>query len=148
MVGVVPYVALQLKAVSSAYAVMTGASTAHGTWWTDTTLYIALLLAGFTILFGTRHLDNTERHEGLVAAIAAESVVKLLAFIAVGVFAVGEIVMNLGETEERAVFTSKVTGLMPTKKDLKDSFWPIVRGTGIGAFLGVLPGIIGVMQPC
>jgi len=60
--------------------------------------------------------------------------------IAVGVFAVGEIVLNLGDTEERKVFTSKVTGLMPTKKDLKDSFWPIVRGTGIGAFLGVLPG--------
>jgi TctA family transporter len=60
--------------------------------------------------------------------------------IAVGVFAVGEIVMNLGETEERKVFTSKVTGLMPTLEDLKVSFWPIVRGTGIGAFLGVLPG--------
>ena len=60
--------------------------------------------------------------------------------IAVGVFAIGEIVLNLGDPEERAVFTNKVTGLMPTKKDLKDSFWPIVRGTGIGAFLGVLPG--------
>ena len=60
--------------------------------------------------------------------------------IAVGVFAVGEIVLNLGDTEERKVFTNKVTGLMPTKKDLKESFWPIVRGTGIGAFLGVLPG--------
>jgi TctA family transporter len=60
--------------------------------------------------------------------------------IAVGVFAVGEIVLNLGDTEERVVFTNKVTGLMPTKQDLKDSFWPIVRGTGIGAFLGVLPG--------
>ena len=60
--------------------------------------------------------------------------------IAVGVFAVGEIVSNLGETEERKIFTSKVTGLMPTKKDLKDSFWPIIRGTGIGAFLGVRPG--------
>jgi len=60
--------------------------------------------------------------------------------IAVGVFAVGEIIGNLGETEERMVFTNKVTGLMPTKADLKASFWPIVRGTGIGAFLGVLPG--------
>jgi putative tricarboxylic transport membrane protein len=60
--------------------------------------------------------------------------------IAVGVFAMGEIIANLGDPEERAVFTSKVTGLMPTVKDLKDSFWPIVRGTGIGAFLGVLPG--------
>ncbi|MGH8700457.1 MAG: tripartite tricarboxylate transporter permease, partial [Burkholderiales bacterium] len=60
--------------------------------------------------------------------------------IAVGVFAVGEIISNLGETEERKVFTSKVSGLMPTKADLKASFWPIVRGTGLGAFLGVLPG--------
>jgi putative tricarboxylic transport membrane protein len=60
--------------------------------------------------------------------------------IAVGVFAVGEIVSNLGETEERKVFTSKVTGLMPTREDLKRSFGPIVRGTGIGAFFGVLPG--------
>jgi len=60
--------------------------------------------------------------------------------IAVGVFAVGEIVSNLGETEERKVFTSKISGLMPTKEDLKTSFWPIVRGTSIGAFFGVLPG--------
>jgi len=60
--------------------------------------------------------------------------------IAVGVFAIGEIVGNLGDPEERIVFTNKVTGLMPTTKDLKDSFWPIVRGTGIGAFMGVLPG--------
>ena len=48
--------------------------------------YVALLLAAFTILFGTRHLDATEHHEGMVAAIAFESLVKLLAFLAVGVF--------------------------------------------------------------
>jgi TctA family transporter len=60
--------------------------------------------------------------------------------IAVGVFAIGEIVGNLGDPEERLVFTNKVTGLMPTKQDLKDSFFPIVRGTFIGAFMGVLPG--------
>lgn len=62
--------------------------------------------------------------------------------IAVGVFAIGEIVSNLGdaEIEERQVFTSKIGSLMPSVKDLKDSFWPIVRGTSIGAFLGILPG--------
>jgi TctA family transporter len=60
--------------------------------------------------------------------------------IAVGVFAVGEIVSNLGETEERKVFTSKISGLMPTRADLKASMGPIMRGTGIGAFFGVLPG--------
>ena len=60
--------------------------------------------------------------------------------IAVGVFAVGEIIANLGDPEERKLYTNKVTGLMPTKQDLKDSAWPIVRGTSLGAFLGVLPG--------
>jgi signal transduction histidine kinase len=89
LVGVVPYVALQLKAVASGFDVLTGAkATTAGTEGSllDGTLLMALVLAGFTIAFGTRHPDSTERHEGLVAAIAAESVVKLLAFLAVGVF--------------------------------------------------------------
>jgi TctA family transporter len=60
--------------------------------------------------------------------------------IAVGVFAVGEIVSNLGDPEERQVFTSKVSGLFPTKEDLKISITPILRGTALGAFFGVLPG--------
>ena len=60
--------------------------------------------------------------------------------LAVGVFAIGEIVGNLGDKEERQVFTSKVKGLWPSKEDLKVSILPILRGTGIGAFFGVLPG--------
>jgi signal transduction histidine kinase len=52
----------------------------------DMSFYIALILAAFTIVFGTRHLDATERHEGMVAAIALESGVKLVAFLAVGLF--------------------------------------------------------------
>ena len=60
--------------------------------------------------------------------------------IAVGVFAVAEILSNLSDPEERQVFTAKVTNLFPTKDDLKQSFGAIVRGTGVGAFFGVLPG--------
>jgi len=90
VVGIVPYIALQLKAISSGYALLTtplGAPlTQREAWWLDGTLYVALALAGFTMVFGTRHIDSTERHEGMVAAIAFESVVKLVAFIAVGVF--------------------------------------------------------------
>lgn len=86
LVGILPYVALQLKAIASGLAVLTGASGHAEAWWRDSTLYIALALAGFTVAFGTRHLDTSERHEGMVAAIALESVVKLLAFLAVGAF--------------------------------------------------------------
>ena len=60
--------------------------------------------------------------------------------VAVGVFAVGEIINNLGDATERQVFTSAIKSLMPTKEDLKASFGPILRGTGLGAFFGVLPG--------
>ena len=90
VVGIVPYIALQLKAVATGYTVLTTPlgeiQPANASWWSDSTLYIALAMAGFTIIFGTRHLDSTERHEGMVAAIAFESIVKLLAFIVVGLF--------------------------------------------------------------
>ena len=94
VVGIVPYIALQLKAIATGYALLTagaaaGAPAAAPTHWSaDSTFHIALALAAFTMVFGTRHLDTTERHEGMVAAIAFESVVKLLAFLAVGGFVV------------------------------------------------------------
>ncbi len=93
VIGIVPYISLQLKAVSNSFSIILkypalAAPDSQATipLLADNTFYIALLLAVFTILFGTRHLDASERHEGLVAAIAFESVVKLLAFIAVGVY--------------------------------------------------------------
>jgi TctA family transporter len=60
--------------------------------------------------------------------------------VAVGVFAIGEIVANLGSPEERSIFTGKVKGLMPTWADFKQSAAPIARGTLLGSFFGVLPG--------
>ena len=60
--------------------------------------------------------------------------------VAVGLFAVAEIVSNLESTGHREVFTSKIKNLMPTVADLKASFWPFVRGTAIGSFFGALPG--------
>jgi Na+/proline symporter/nitrogen-specific signal transduction histidine kinase len=93
VLGVVPYISLQLKAISTSYILITQYPTIPiSVNFTDvaafqnTPFYLAILLAIFAILFGTRHLDVTERHEGLVAAIAFESLVKLMAFICVGVF--------------------------------------------------------------
>ena len=92
VVGIVPYISLQLKAISTTFNIMrspepTAAASAQDVpLLQDTALYVALLLAAFTILFGTRHLDAAERHEGMVAAIAFESVVKLVAFLAIGCY--------------------------------------------------------------
>ncbi|MGA8050607.1 MAG: sensor histidine kinase [Burkholderiales bacterium] len=91
VIGIVPYISLQLKAVSSSFtlllqypAVTMPANTAAVPVLHDTTLWVALMLAAFTIAFGTRHLYAAEHHHGMVAAIAFESLVKLLAFLAVG----------------------------------------------------------------
>ncbi len=111
LVGVVPYVALQLKAVAQGYALLTGAPAA-GPGTAVIALVVALLLAGFTIAFGTRHLDATERHEGLVAAIAAESVVKLLAFLAVGAFVTWGLFGGAGDIFARALAVPELAKLL------------------------------------
>ncbi|MDI1244108.1 MAG: sensor histidine kinase [Rhodoferax sp.] len=106
VVGIVPYIALQLKAVSAGYGLLTANSLtelpAQGHWTQDSTFYMALALAGFTMVFGARHLDSAERHEGLVAAIAFESVVKLIAFLAVGLFVVYGLFNGLADIFQRA----------------------------------------------
>jgi TctA family transporter len=60
--------------------------------------------------------------------------------VAVGLFAISEIVKNLETTTQQEVFTKDIKHLYPTKQDLKDSGWPIVRGTVVGSFFGALPG--------
>lgn len=87
--GTIPYIALQLKAVWASYLVITAQEYVQpDTIWMDKAFYVALAMAVFTIIFGTRHIDATEQHEGMVSAIAAESLVKLVAFLSVGCFVV------------------------------------------------------------
>jgi Na+/proline symporter len=108
VVGIVPYIALQLKAVSNTFEVirqsgaMSSSAIGNVPPLQDTALYVALLLAGFSILFGTRHLDATERHEGVVAAIAFEAVVKLSAFLAAGLFVTFGLFRGFGDLFSRA----------------------------------------------
>src|SRR3990167_8272754 len=87
LVGVLPYIALQLKGIVLGVNLLSWAGAgANGTGAQDTALIVSLVLALFTILFGTRNLDVTEHHRGMVLAIAFESLIKLLAFLAVGAF--------------------------------------------------------------
>ncbi len=115
VVGIVPYIALQLKAIASGYAVLTtelGTPLTRADWWRDGTFYMALALAGFTMVFGTRHLDGTERHEGMVAAVAFESVVKLLAFLAVGVFVTWGLFSGPADIFARAMAVPELKALL------------------------------------
>ena len=91
LVGLVPYIALQLKAVTVTFNVMVSYPDLASMpdpqtlpFYADTAFYVSLILAVFAILFGTRHIDASEHHAGMVAAIAFESVVKLVAFLMAG----------------------------------------------------------------
>ncbi len=88
VVAVVPYIALQFKAVALSYGVLGGGTAVvAGTGGVDSALWYAVLLAAFAILFGTRSIDATEHHHGLMLAIALESLIKLLVFVVIAVYA-------------------------------------------------------------
>ncbi|MBW8907324.1 MAG: histidine kinase [Betaproteobacteria bacterium] len=119
VVGILPYISLQLKAVSTSYLILVqypeivmpqalGALSMRD----DTALWVALILAAFTIAFGTRHLDAAEHHQGMVAAIAFESLVKLLAFLAVGVFVTFVLYSGPGDLFARAAAQPKLSSMM------------------------------------
>lgn len=93
VIAIAPYIALQLKAITSSIEAIAGASEAgRGSLegWDEVglALGVAAGMALFTILFGTRNVDAKEQHHGVVAAIAFEAIVKLAALIAVGVFVI------------------------------------------------------------
>lgn len=99
VVGVTPYIALQLQSVTlslSIFADPTGA-TDGGMNLLSAGFWVSLGLALFTVLFGTRNLNANERHDGVVIAIAVEAVVKLVALLAVGIFVVWGVAGGLGE---------------------------------------------------
>lgn len=118
VVGILPYISLQLKAISTSFQILlqypqivmpqrVGAAGIMN----DTAFYIAIFLAFFTIAFGTRKLDVAERHEGMVAAIAFESVVKLVAFTAVGLYVTFGMFDGPGEIFGRAMAQPKLAAL-------------------------------------
>ncbi|GAU80873.1 PAS domain-containing hybrid sensor histidine kinase/response regulator [Bosea sp. BIWAKO-01] len=91
VIGALPYIALQLKAVANSLSVFLTATggkalTPDVPVLSDLAFLVAMVLAGFACAFGTRHIDATEHQDGLVLAIAAESLVKLVAFLALGIF--------------------------------------------------------------
>jgi len=91
VIGTTPYIALQLKAVASTFVAVTGASGSveTGGWiLADTALWVAICMALFAIVFGTRKVYADEHHPGIVAAVAFESLVKLMALMSVGLLVV------------------------------------------------------------
>ena len=87
IIGVIPYIAIQLKAISDSIKIISGKLTvSNGI--DPTTFFIVVAISIFIILFGTRKVDASEKHEGMMVAIAFESIIKLFSFLVIGFFVV------------------------------------------------------------
>lgn len=92
LLGIIPYISIQLKAIGTSFQLLMSQTTSPnqaffiGGYWVDITFFVAVILAIFIMVYGTRSIDTSERHEGMVTAIAFESLIKLIAFLTVGVY--------------------------------------------------------------
>jgi Na+/proline symporter/signal transduction histidine kinase len=85
LTGILPYIALQLKAIAETFHVVTNTKTSSYIF-DDTTTYVAIALALFASYYGTRYVDASEKRKGIVTAVAMESVLKLVFFVIIGVY--------------------------------------------------------------
>ena len=112
LLGTMPYVALQLKSVITTFSIISPVENNDSWIGGDVGPIVVLLMIVFTIIFGVRRIDPTERHQGMVMAVAAESVVKLVAFLAAGIFVTyflydgfGDVLQRLGQSAYRQHLT-------------------------------------------
>jgi len=129
VIGVTPYIALQLKAVAVSFDVLSGTDPTGLTGGLslpvvfDNALYVAIVMAAFAIVFGTRHIDAAEHHEGMVAAIAFESVVKLVAFLALGGFVVWVLYDGATDLFASARTHPEIQALFTSAPAMSDGSW-------------------------
>ncbi|HET7651146.1 MAG TPA: tripartite tricarboxylate transporter permease [Gammaproteobacteria bacterium] len=105
---------------------------------------VCMVLLG--ILFGTVGTDvNSGQYRFTLGIPELADGISIVA-VALGLFGIAEIITNLELKEKREIFTNKVKGLIPTKEDMKRSWAPIIRGTVIGAALGLMPGTHAIIS--
>ncbi len=134
LIMVTPYVALQLIAISTSLEVLTGSQILLG-FTAESTLVVALLLGAFAVIFGARQLDPMERHEGLIAVVAFESLVKIVAFLLVGLFVAYGIFAGYGDIMNQAVDQASHN---PAYADLMDVEYPLWFSLTLISFFAIL----------
>jgi len=144
VVGILPYISLQLKAITVSFGVLVqypqvAMPTELGSapLFHDTALYVALLMGAFAILFGTRHIDASEHHEGMVAAVAFESVVKLIAFLAVGLVVTYGVYGSMSDIYERAAANEQFRRLFTINSTGDLVSWVTLSLLAMGAIIAL-----------
>lgn len=111
LVTIAPYVALQLIAISTSLDVLGGQHLFLFGMMIERKFLVAVLLGAFAVLFGARHLDPMEHHEGLIAVVAFESLIKLIAFLAAGIYVTYGIFGGYGAIIDRIFARPEYAGL-------------------------------------
>ncbi len=124
IIGIVPYISLQLKAITDSLKIIALSTNAEKTenFNLSMAFYVSIVLATFTIMFAARKPEPNERHEGLVVAVAFESIVKLVAFVAVGIFVTyglydgfADLFQKASQNAETAKIVNNVIGSSPAE---------------------------------
>jgi putative tricarboxylic transport membrane protein len=103
-------------------------------------MWKALIMAGIGLFIGSIGMDSiTATFRFTFGLLELADGVGLVP-VAMGLFGVSEVLINVEQSIKRSVFENKIRNLLPSKKDWSEAIWPILRGTGLGFFLGVLPG--------
>jgi len=138
ILGIVPYIAIQLKAISATVNLLTQYADTQHTLFTDTTFYIAIGLAFFIILYGIKNIDTTERHTGVVTVIAFEAIIKLIAFLVIGIYICYFLFNNVTDIFSHAI----------SAKNLKNYFVLHEKTSPISWFLiSVVSGLAIILLP-
>lgn len=128
LLGTIPYIALQLRAVSTSFDLLTGSYQSG----ISTTFAVTIVLIGFSILFGTRQIAASKQNQGLVFAIAFSSIVKLLALTTVGVFVTFYLFDGFGD-----IYSQRA--LLPQKESEPNYYLPIAQALLGAATIFILP---------
>ncbi len=123
LIMVTPYVALQLIAISTSLEVLSGEEIILFGIDVESKLVVAALLGAFAVIFGARHLDPMERHEGLIAVVAFESLVKILAFLLVGFYVAYGVFDGYGDITSRIVDLAAGDPAYATLMDVEPTLW-------------------------
>jgi putative tricarboxylic transport membrane protein len=106
----------------------------------------ALLMAVLGLLLGTIGTDPISGHERFTYGSLTLGDGLGLVPIAMGLFGIAEVLDNLGKSLQGEVYQREIKGLLPNRQDWKESLWPIIRGSVVGFFIGILPGPSGAMS--
>ena len=125
VIGLVPYIALQLKSISNGFATLSGLAADGGTkpFFADEAFWAAIVLTVFAMLFGSRSIHPGEHHPGMVVAVALESVLKLVSLTAIGLFVGYGLFHGFGDLFARAAAIPEIAGMFAQSPDRYGFSW-------------------------